>query len=190
MVVLTCWTFEVQCLIQIVRNRISLLIHNEREKFWLKWGSFGLVLLINISVFCIWIPARLQISPFWIHLNNIWDRIEKGLFLIIDGGLNMYFIVLVKRKLLSSGMTKYKPLFHFNIVMVAISLSLDVALIALMSMKNGLIYAVSQTSHAPSRPQECYWPNIIRIKKTSGLKTQLTLAPAIPPCRLHDQAQH
>jgi hypothetical protein len=129
-------------LIQIIRNRISLLITSDREKFWLKWGSFLIVLGINISVYCIWIPARLQISPFWIQLNNIWDRIEKAIYLVLDAGLNIYFVVLVKRKLLSSGVTKYYPLFRFNIMMVVLSLSLDVLLIGLMSLPNGLIYAV------------------------------------------------
>jgi hypothetical protein len=137
------WSLELQCLIQIIRNRLSLLIHNEREKFWLKWVSFLIVLGINISVFVIWIPARLQISPFWIHLNNIWDRIEKGIFFFLDAGLNIYFVVLVKRKLLSSGMTKYQRLFQFNICMIVISMSLDILLIGLMSLPNGLIYAVS-----------------------------------------------
>lgn len=86
-------------------------------------------------------PARLQISPFWINLNNIWDRIEKVIFLLLDLSLNIYFIVLVKRKLLASGVTKYYPLFRFNIACVVISLSLDVLLIGIMSLPNGLIYA-------------------------------------------------
>lgn len=143
MIIVACWSLELQCLIQIIRNRIALLIHSEREKFWLKWGSFAIVLGINVSVFVVWVPARLQISPFWINLNNIWDRIEKVIFFFFDGGLNVYFIVLVKRKLLSSGMTKYQRLFQFNITMVIISLSLDIILIGLMSLPNGLIYAVS-----------------------------------------------
>lgn len=65
------------------------------------------------------------------------------IFLLVDGGLNVYFIVLVKRKLLQSGVTKYYPLFWFNIAMVVVSLSLDAVLIGLMSLRNGLIYAVS-----------------------------------------------
>jgi hypothetical protein len=141
-ILVVCWCLEMQCLIQIIRNRISLLIHSEREKFWLKWISFLIVLGINISVFCIWIPARLQINPFWIRLNNIWDRIEKGIFFLLDGGLNIYFVVLVKRKLLSGGLVKYRRLFQFNIAMIVVSLSLDVLLIGLMSLPNGLIYAV------------------------------------------------
>lgn len=82
--------------------------------------------LINISVFCVWIPARLQISETFVHVNEIWDRIEKGLFLIIDAGLNLYFIYLVRTNLIANGLKKYYPLFKFNMFMVAVSMSLDV----------------------------------------------------------------
>jgi hypothetical protein len=30
--------------------------------------------LVNISVYCIWIPARLQVSERYEFLNTIWDR--------------------------------------------------------------------------------------------------------------------
>lgn len=82
--------------------------------------------LVNISVFCIWIPARLQISQNWIHINNIWDRIEKVIFCLIDAGLNLYFIYLVRSKLIANGLTKYHRLFRFNLFMIACSVALDV----------------------------------------------------------------
>ncbi|UQC78780.1 uncharacterized protein CLUP02_04257 [Colletotrichum lupini] len=107
----------------------------------LKWGVFGILLAVNISVFCIWIPARLQINETYIHINEIWDRIEKGIFLLVDAGLNLTFIYLVKSRLIASGLTKYTALFRFNLAMTAVSMSLDVILIGLMSLPNTLIYA-------------------------------------------------
>lgn len=82
--------------------------------------------LVNISVFCVWIPARLQISETYVHVNEIWDRIEKGIFLVIDAGLNLYFIYLIRTRLIAYGLNKYYPLFKFNMFMVAVSIGLDV----------------------------------------------------------------
>ncbi|KAM6508341.1 hypothetical protein FALCPG4_018214 [Fusarium falciforme] len=81
--------------------------------------------LINISVFVIWIPAQLQISSTWINVNHIYDRIEKGLFLIIDAALHSYFMYLIRVKLIFNGLDKYKPLLHFNFAIFTVSMSLD-----------------------------------------------------------------
>lgn len=112
---------------QIVINRIALLTVSRSTVRRLKWGTFGILVLINISVFCIWIPSRLQISPRYRHINNIWDRVEKGLFAIIDAGLNLYFIYLVRSSLVSCGLRKYVILYRFNLAMICISLTMDVS---------------------------------------------------------------
>ncbi|KAK6209745.1 hypothetical protein QIS74_11329 [Colletotrichum tabaci] len=138
---LVLWSIQVQCLMQIIINRIAILMPIPAHATRLKWGVFAVLLAVNISVFCIWIPARLQISKTYIHINEIWDRIEKGIFLIVDAGLNLTFIYLVKSRLIASGLTKYTALFRFNLAMIAISMSLDIILIGLMSLPNTLIYA-------------------------------------------------
>lgn len=84
--------------------------------------------LINISGFCIWVPARLQISHLYEEINIVWDRTEKAVFLIVDLALNLYFIYLVRSRLIACGLTKYTELFHFNVIMVIISVSLDCVL--------------------------------------------------------------
>lgn len=66
---------------QIIINRIALLVRDQHRIRRLKWIVALLLGLINISVFCIWIPARLQISKRIIFINEVWDRIEKVLFL-------------------------------------------------------------------------------------------------------------
>jgi hypothetical protein len=125
--IVTAWTLQIQCLLQIIINRLGLLLTNKKRFGIIKWGTAGLVLCINISVYAIWIPARLQVSPVFLHVNEIWDRCEKAIYLVVDGALNAYFLYLVKSKLLANGMTKYKGLFNFNSFIVFISLSMDVS---------------------------------------------------------------
>lgn len=155
---MTLWVLQIQLLLQIIINRIALLMMTPKLANRLKWGVAGFILLINISVYCIWVPARLQISDKYIHINNIWDRIEKTIYLIVDGGLNAYFIWLVQAKLVSQGLQKYRPLFKFNIFIVCFSLAMDVSqslaqrltfispdllqvmLIGTMSLKNSFVY--------------------------------------------------
>lgn len=152
----TLWALQVQFLLQIIINRIGLLIPDKRKVWRIKWGVAALITCINISVYCIWVPARLQISDTYIHVNEIWDRCEKGIYLIVDGILNAYFLRLVQSKLISAGMTKYKRLFNFNAFIVLISLAMDVSIsrhvaghrltlnqvliIAMMSLPNTFVY--------------------------------------------------
>ncbi|KAK4189412.1 hypothetical protein QBC35DRAFT_461956 [Podospora australis] len=134
------WAIQLICLTQILANRISLILFDPDYARRLKIGVGIAIGLIIISVCCIWIPARLQISETWERINSIWDRIEKGLFLIIDAGLNIYFMWLVRTKLLANGLTKYKVIYHFNWAMVCMSISLDVVLIGVMFLDDDLIY--------------------------------------------------
>lgn len=112
----------------IIINRIALIIYDGRRVIRLKWAVALLLGTVNVSVFIVWMPARLQISPAWIHFNEIWDRVEKGIFALMDLGLNLYFIYLVRSELVAHGLTKYETLYKFNLVMIFCSLSLDVSL--------------------------------------------------------------
>lgn len=97
------------------------------------------VTAINISVFCIWIPARLQISKSYHTINEFWDRTEKVLYLIIDGVLNWYFLKTVKANLISNGLTKYNKLVQFNQRIIGVSMLMDVMIIAAMSIPNSFV---------------------------------------------------
>lgn len=121
------WSFEVQLILQIICNRIAMIEMNRRRAKWLKWAVFFTILCINISVFCIWVPARMQVSEGYMHLNDIWDRIEKVLYLFIDLALNIYFVRTVKKKLVNNGLRKYDKLVKFNIRIIFISLAMDVS---------------------------------------------------------------
>ncbi|KAK5633803.1 hypothetical protein RRF57_009517 [Xylaria bambusicola] len=146
-VIVTLWSLQVQCIIQIIINRLSFLTRNKKKVNWMRWSAALLLTCINISVYTIWIPARLQISETYIHINEIWDRTEKGIFLALDAGLNIYSSTL----LIANGLEKYYRLYRFNIMMIAFSISLDVSvllilhvhqavLIGVMSLANGFIY--------------------------------------------------
>ncbi|CAF3617037.1 unnamed protein product [Fusarium graminearum] len=127
-------------LLQIIINRIGLLMVSKTRATRLKWIVFVIILLVNISVFVIWMPARLQINDRWIRLNSIWDRCEKVIFAVVDGVLNGYFIYLVRSRLVENGLTKYIPLYRMNLGLIVLSLSLDIVLVGLMSLPSSLVY--------------------------------------------------
>jgi hypothetical protein len=81
----------------------------------------------------------LLIGSSWIHINNIWDRVEKVLYLLIDGFLNFYFMRVVRANLVKNGLKKYKKLVLFNKYMIVISLLMDVMIIAAMWIPNGFV---------------------------------------------------
>ncbi|KAF1943845.1 hypothetical protein EJ02DRAFT_342348 [Clathrospora elynae] len=137
MSILLCWVVQVQLLLQIIVNRIRIILHDKTGGRQLVVGTAVIVTMINISVFCIWIPARLQISQRWIHINAVWDRIEKVLYLFLDAYLNFYFIRAVNANLVESGLKKYNHLVRFNQRIIIFSLSMDVTIIGAMSIPNG-----------------------------------------------------
>lgn len=118
---------QMQCILQIIVNRVGLILPNKARVRNIKISVFVVIAMINVSVFCIWIPARLQISERYVRINDIWDRTEKALFALVDGALNVYFIWVVRTKLIDNGLIKYRPLFRYNVSMVCVSLLLDVS---------------------------------------------------------------
>ncbi|CAE6423868.1 unnamed protein product [Rhizoctonia solani] len=138
--ILTMWAFQVQFLLQIIVNRICILLPTPSRKFWLKFIIAAWITAINISVYCIWIPAKLQISEQFHHINLYWDRTEKILYLITDAILNWMFINIIKKRLVAMGLKKYDKLVKFNERIIMVSLSMDVLIIAMMSYRNDFVY--------------------------------------------------
>jgi len=114
------------CILQIVLNRASLLVYDKRRIRQLKLATFFIILLVQISVFCVWIPAQLQISEHYIRFNAVWLRVEKAIFAITDTSLNAYFMWVVKTKLIDNELVKYRLLFRYNLFIVCVSVSCDV----------------------------------------------------------------
>ncbi|KAG8408452.1 hypothetical protein J3458_019487 [Metarhizium acridum] len=127
---LLLWTFEIQLLMQIIVNRIAIIAEHQDTVTRLKWGTAFVITCINIAVFCIWIPSHIvpPASELYVKINEIWDRISKVLILLVDAGLNYYFLRTVKRRLvLRHGLTKYAPLVAFNARLMVVSILMDVS---------------------------------------------------------------
>ncbi|EPE28170.1 hypothetical protein GLAREA_04961 [Glarea lozoyensis ATCC 20868] len=139
-VILTTWALQVQFLLQIIINRVSILLVDRQKAMRLRIGVAVLITAINISVYCIWVPARLQVSAEYGRINNIWDRCEKVIYLLVDAALNWYFIRTVQHKLVDQGLVKYNRLVRFNMWIIGLSLSMDVLIISMMSLKNSFVY--------------------------------------------------
>ncbi|KAH7168185.1 hypothetical protein DER46DRAFT_679346 [Fusarium sp. MPI-SDFR-AT-0072] len=136
------WTLQTQLALQIIANRLGLIMINKKRAKYLKLSLLVAVGLINIAVACIWIPARLTQSERLLHVNGIWDRTEKVIYLLIDLALNSTFLYQVRRELIANGLAKYKLLFNFNASVVFISLSMDILIIVMMSLPNPFLYAI------------------------------------------------
>ncbi|KAF7532537.1 hypothetical protein G7Z17_g13627 [Cylindrodendrum hubeiense] len=140
--IIVLWMFQIHCVMQIIINRIALLAVAPSTARRLRWGIFTFLLIINISVGIVWIPTRLQISPAWVHVNDIWDRTEKAIFAVVDVCLNLYFVYLVRSSLIEYGLTKYVLLYRFNLAMVVVSVTMDILIIATMSLSNTFLYVI------------------------------------------------
>ncbi|OAL50999.1 hypothetical protein IQ07DRAFT_508713 [Pyrenochaeta sp. DS3sAY3a] len=141
--ILFFWTFQIQLLMQIIINRIALIAEHRSTVRNLKWGTLVVISAINIAVFCIWIPSHTipPVSETFVKINNIWDKISKVLILLVDAGLNWYFLRTVKIRLVQQhGLTKYQPLVGFNAKLMVLSVAMDGLLIGLMFLKNGVVY--------------------------------------------------
>ncbi|OJJ59209.1 hypothetical protein ASPSYDRAFT_45639 [Aspergillus sydowii CBS 593.65] len=138
--IVTLWALQVQFLLQIIINRCALLLLDQKKATCLKAAVATLITAVNISVYTIWIPARLQLSEEYIWINERWDRCEKVIYLLVDGSLNFYFIHIVRSNLVSAGLIKYKTLIYFNMSIIGISLGMDVLIISMMSLQNTFVY--------------------------------------------------
>lgn len=137
--IVVIWTIQTQCLLQIIANRIGLIMTSKRNVRLLKISLLVICGLINVSVFIIWIPAQMGFSAAWSHVNDIWDRIEKCLYLVVDFALNGYFLWIVRNRLVTRRLKKYQPLFRFNAVIVVISILMDALIVSMMSLPNKLV---------------------------------------------------
>jgi hypothetical protein len=65
-----CWVIRVQLLPQIIINRIPIILRDCARGRHLVIGTAVIITVVNISVLCIWIPARLQISYRYVFTRN------------------------------------------------------------------------------------------------------------------------
>ncbi|KAF4960177.1 hypothetical protein FGADI_1196 [Fusarium gaditjirri] len=135
------WSIQTQLLPQIIANRVSLIMTNRRRAIHLKWGLVVCILLVNGAVCYIFTVAHLDTAtPSQKHTNMIFEKCEKTFFLIVDFALNMYFLYLVRYRLIADGLNKYWRLFNFNAGMVCISTSMDILLLGFLSLPDPYLY--------------------------------------------------
>ncbi|KAG9256707.1 uncharacterized protein F5Z01DRAFT_484140 [Emericellopsis atlantica] len=139
-VLILLWCLQIHAILQIILTRLKLIADDKSLILHLQWAVFIIVLAINISVACLWVPAWLHRSQRYIHINEIWARVEKSLFALIDLFLNGYFVYLVYSTLVSYGLTKYERLYRINVCMIIASISVDILIISMMSLRNPFLY--------------------------------------------------
>ncbi|KAF2811140.1 uncharacterized protein BDZ99DRAFT_570400 [Mytilinidion resinicola] len=138
--ILVLWVFEIQFILQILVNRVSLITRKDSKVEYIRWGTVGIISIIEISVFCIWIPAHLDVSQTYVHINNIWDKITKFIILFVDCGLNYYFITQIRHRLVRNGIEKYNDLVRFNLRIIIVSISMDLLIVGTMFLQNGVVF--------------------------------------------------
>ncbi|KAK7423693.1 hypothetical protein QQX98_000883 [Neonectria punicea] len=141
--ILFFWVFEVQLLMQIIINRIAIIVEHRSTTTRMKWGTAIIMTCINTAVFCIFIPAHRDppVSELYVQINKYWDRTSKFLIMFLDGALNWYFLRTVRKRLVQQhNLNKYKPLVSFNAKLMVLSLAMDVILIGLMWLPNQSVF--------------------------------------------------
>jgi hypothetical protein len=69
----------------------------------------------------------LTVALRFVIINRYWDRTSKVLILIVDAGLNWYFLYTVKKRVVKeNGLVKYAPLVSFNAKLMVLSVAMDV----------------------------------------------------------------
>jgi hypothetical protein len=129
------WSIQTQLLPQIIANRVALIMINRRRAIHLKWGLFICIIPVNVAVCYIFTVAHLPTATDQQKYNNIvFEKSEKSFFLVIDLVLNLYFLYLVRYRLIADGLGKYWRLFNFNAGMVLVSTSMDLLLLGFLSL--------------------------------------------------------
>ncbi|RYP28794.1 hypothetical protein DL767_007053 [Monosporascus sp. MG133] len=114
---------------------------NKRTAKKLKWSLAIAIGCINIAVCYIWTTAQMpSATPYQIMVNHMFEKAEKTFFLVVDLGLNLYFLYLVRFRLIADGLSKYWRLFNFNAGIVVVSTSMDILLLGFLSLPDPYLY--------------------------------------------------
>lgn len=174
----TLWAIQTQLLSQIIANRVSLIMVSKRKAKWLKICLVCGIGCVNIAVYVIWTSAYLpDATPAQKHLNDIFEKAEKSFFLVVDLGLNLCFLYLVRFRLISGGLNKYWPLFNLNAALVCVATAMDAALLGMLSLPNPYLLVFFR-----------YFPHFQFYSISPGLTCQCEKIRSVCPRGLHRQA--
>lgn len=110
---------------------------DKRKAMWLKLGLFLAIGFINISVGVIWVTAQVPgATAKQIDLNIIYEKFEKAFILVVELGLNLFFLYEVWSRLIALGLDKYWLLFNVNVAVVLLSTAMDALLLGMLSLSN------------------------------------------------------
>lgn len=141
--VLMFWAFEIHFILQLIINRLTVVVSDRVTADRVKWSVAVIITLVNIGVFSIFIPAHINPPPaeIFVEINKYWDKATKFIILIIDAGLNLYFLHTVNARLVRhSGLTKYRSLVSFNVKLMTVSVLMDCLIIGMMFYRNQLVF--------------------------------------------------
>lgn len=74
----TLWVVQIQFILQIIINRIAIITTDKVLLKKIRITTIVFITLINISVFCIFIPGHLAINETFVTVNNIWDKVRSS----------------------------------------------------------------------------------------------------------------
>lgn len=136
------------------------------------------------------IPARLQISARYEYINNIWDRCEKIIFLMVDAALNWLFIRTVRDSLVRQGLTKYDRLVRFNQCIVGLSLAMDCLIMFVVPHLNFNTMFLLTPFTAEWCPLTIHSCQPLSTCQISMSATDISQIHANTPLSLHRKTQH
>ncbi|KAK7756675.1 hypothetical protein SLS62_001116 [Diatrype stigma] len=137
----TLWAIQVELLPQIIANRVAIIMIDQRRAKQLKWGLAGIITPVCGVVLYVWTVGHFPEATLEQQTRNFRLEIcEKIFFLLVDLSLNLYFLYLVRFRLIAYGLTKYWKLFNYNVVMVVISTTFDALLLGFINLPNPYIY--------------------------------------------------
>lgn len=113
---------------------------NQRRAKQLKWGLAALITPVCCVVLYVWTVGHfLEATDEQKTRNFRLEIAEKIFFLLVDLSLNLYFLYLVRYRLIAYGLTKYWKLFKFNVIMVIISTAFDGLLLGFINLPDGFM---------------------------------------------------
>lgn len=133
---------------------------------WISILSFDAIVIVITYTIC---------DDRYVRINEIWDRISKILILIVDAGLNYYFLRTVKERLVvQHGLRKYAPLVTFNARLMVVSILMDVGL-------------QPWPYHSKIRQLTMIW---LGYAHRTYVTAESSCLHSVPPCCIHGQIEH
>ncbi|KAJ1547659.1 hypothetical protein HK405_005253 [Cladochytrium tenue] len=153
------WTINTQTLYHIILNRTSVMWRDRSQArasgLWLHAG----IAVINVSVLIIWPSAQLGTWDAAVTINNVWDKLEKFLFMGIDVVLNALFVTAFRRYGSGHGgglgvavpqyQRRFERIAAFGEALAALGLLCDVLIIVLIFQPDPLLYTAGHVLAAP-----------------------------------------